>query len=279
MAITGIAFAQSKKEFNPRDLAISVVAVTNNYQDKGQALTTVSVKNNSSQFTAFTQPTGRYSLPVIDLNQTYTIQPDNPTFTTAVTPTTQSAIFTTYDKIDSLNNFGLQRNSVKNLAVQITSQTSRIRQNRPASFNLTATNLGTETMNPTILFRYDPRLPFKNSNPTPSSQYPGVLVWNLADFLPCRILGDPMQAIFDEINEGKSVNWEINIYPNKAKVIFRVGLSNYEHVSSEAFRVVADFAGVDMNRSKYVPVRIELAPSFIKNLDYSPKSVEYIVYR
>ncbi len=74
-------------------------------------------------------------------------------------------------------------------------------------------------------------------------------------------------------------NRQINMFPNKVSVVFRVGLSNYEQVSAETFSAVADFYGVDMNRSKYVPVKIELAPSYIKNLDYSPKSVEYIIYR
>jgi len=38
------------------------------------------------------------------------------------------------------------------------------------------------------------------------------LVCSLADFLPCRILGDPMQAIFD-FDEGKPVNWDVSVYP------------------------------------------------------------------
>jgi hexosaminidase len=49
MIFLGKGFAQSKKEFNPGSLSISVVAITNNYQDKNHALTTVSVKNNSKQ--------------------------------------------------------------------------------------------------------------------------------------------------------------------------------------------------------------------------------------
>lgn len=72
---------------------------------------------------------------------------------------------------------------------------------------------------------------------------------------------------------------QINMFPNKVSVVFRVGLSNYEQVSAETFSAVADFYGIDVSRSKYVPVKIELSPSYIKNLDYSPKSVEYIIYR
>ncbi len=71
---------------------------------------------------------------------------------------------------------------------------------------------------------------------------------------------------------------DVNIYPNKAKLIFRVGLSNYEHVSAETFKVVADFSGADLNKGNYVSVKIERVPSYIKSLDYTPKSVEYILY-
>ncbi|HXH17547.1 MAG TPA: YbbR-like domain-containing protein [Chitinophagales bacterium] len=84
-----------------------------------------------------------------------------------------------------------------------------------------------------------------------------------------------LEAEIEKANvpDGKTVN----IYPNKVKLIFRVGLSNYEHVGTETFKAVADFAGVDLKRGKYVSVEIKRAPSYIRNLDYSPKSVEYII--
>ena len=39
-----------------------------------------------------------------------------------------------------------------------------------------------------------------------------TLVCALADFLPCRILGDPLQAIFDFAD--KPVDWDASIYPH-----------------------------------------------------------------
>lgn len=72
---------------------------------------------------------------------------------------------------------------------------------------------------------------------------------------------------------------EVNIYPRKVKVACRVGLSNYEQVNAESFIVVADFSSVDFKKSKYAKVELKQAPSFVKNLDYSPKSVEYIIYK
>jgi DNA helicase-2/ATP-dependent DNA helicase PcrA len=41
-----------------------------------------------------------------------------------------------------------------------------------------------------------------------------TLVCSLAEFLPCRILGDPMQAIFDfGGDDGKPVDWTVSVYP------------------------------------------------------------------
>ena len=40
-----------------------------------------------------------------------------------------------------------------------------------------------------------------------------TLVCALAEFLPSRILGDPMQAIFD-FDEGKPVDWDVSVYPS-----------------------------------------------------------------
>ncbi|MCE0962204.1 UvrD-helicase domain-containing protein [Pseudomonas putida] len=61
---------------------------------------------------------------------------------------------------------------------------------------------------------------------TVSSSYAGVyvdeyqdcsdlqhsLVCTLADFMPCRVLGDPMQSIFD-FDNAKPVDWEASVYP------------------------------------------------------------------
>lgn len=40
-----------------------------------------------------------------------------------------------------------------------------------------------------------------------------TLICALAEFLPSRIVGDPMQAIFD-FDEGKPVDWDVSVYPS-----------------------------------------------------------------
>lgn len=45
------------------------------------------------------------------------------------------------------------------------------------------------------------------------SDFQHGLVCAMADFLPSRILGDPMQAIFD-FDDGKPVDWDASVYPH-----------------------------------------------------------------
>lgn len=40
------------------------------------------------------------------------------------------------------------------------------------------------------------------------------LIFELAQFMPSRILGDPLQAIFDFDSGGKPVDWDLKIYPH-----------------------------------------------------------------
>ncbi len=72
---------------------------------------------------------------------------------------------------------------------------------------------------------------------------------------------------------------EISIYPKKIDAVFKIGLSNYEKVDASSFIAQADFTGVELGKSKYVIVNVTKYPSYIRSLDYSPKSVEYIVYK
>lgn len=85
-----------------------------------------------------------------------------------------------------------------------------------------------------------------------------------------------LEAEIEKVNA--KAGKDVQIYPKNARLVFRVGLSNYELADEKMFRVTADFSGVDMRKGKYVPVTVEKSPAFIKNLDYSPKSVEFIVF-
>ncbi|GIV33093.1 MAG: hypothetical protein KatS3mg031_0628 [Chitinophagales bacterium] len=72
---------------------------------------------------------------------------------------------------------------------------------------------------------------------------------------------------------------EVTIFPRNVRVVFKVGLNNYEKAIPELFTAEVDLAGIEWTKTKYLLVNISRYPPFIKNLDYSPKSVEFIVHK
>lgn len=72
---------------------------------------------------------------------------------------------------------------------------------------------------------------------------------------------------------------DIIIYPKSVDVTFRVGISNYEVVQPDDFEATVDFAGLDLFNNQYVDIELTRAPPYIKNINITPKQVEYIIYK
>lgn len=69
------------------------------------------------------------------------------------------------------------------------------------------------------------------------------------------------------------------ILPKKIKITCMVGLSSYDKLNAEQFKVIADFANVDLSRQKSVRVVVQEKPGFVKQIHFSPKKVDYFVKR
>lgn len=67
------------------------------------------------------------------------------------------------------------------------------------------------------------------------------------------------------------------IYPKKVKVTCLVSLNNFEKVKPDLFEVVADFSNIVSTEDKQVLISLKRQPTFVKNVNWSPKRVEYII--
>ncbi len=65
-------------------------------------------------------------------------------------------------------------------------------------------------------------------------------------------------------------------FPPRVRVSGNVGLSNYDRVVPEAFRVMVSYRDV-MNSKEQIPVSLEQHPDFLINPDFYPKTVEYLL--
>jgi len=76
------------------------------------------------------------------------------------------------------------------------------------------------------------------------------------------------------INKPDSINIQLN--PEKIKLKFYVGLSNFKHVNRAQFRVVADYNEIIKNNTNKLSVVIKEFPAYVFNLNCNPLTVNYI---
>ncbi len=68
----------------------------------------------------------------------------------------------------------------------------------------------------------------------------------------------------------------LQIFPNKIKLDCTVALSRYASLSGENFTAVVDLKNVDVkSKNNTVPIVLLKQPSFVRNVKFSPQSVEF----
>ncbi len=68
----------------------------------------------------------------------------------------------------------------------------------------------------------------------------------------------------------------LQIFPNKVKLDCTVALSRYASLSGENFMAVVDLKNVDVkSKNNTVPIVLLQQPSFVRNVKFSPQSVEF----
>jgi hypothetical protein len=68
----------------------------------------------------------------------------------------------------------------------------------------------------------------------------------------------------------------LQIFPNKIKLDCTVALSRYASLSGENFMAVVDLKNVDVkSKNNTVPIVLLQQPSFVRNVKFSPQSVEF----
>lgn len=131
---------------------------------------------------SISEQSGKYYVPVIGPGN-YSVAPDYINYYNAV-PATHTATFTGIQQTDSLNDFALQPAGVFNdLCVSIT-PLGPFRSGFNASYLVNYSNVGTTTLNPTVLFFPDNDVSFVSANPVASSVTIDSIVWNFGPMAP-----------------------------------------------------------------------------------------------
>ena len=72
----------------------------------------------------------------------------------------------------------------------------------------------------------------------------------------------------------------IKVFPEVVRVSCILGLSNYNLLVSDSFQLVLDLEEVPVSESKNTaPINLVAQPSFVKRVNFSPKSAEFFILR
>ena len=71
-------------------------------------------------------------------------------------------------------------------------------------------------------------------------------------------------------------NYKLRLFPDKIKLNYRVGLSNYNKITEDQFKITVDYNHIN-KQSNILKVNIEKYPPIISNIKISPSKVESII--
>lgn len=69
----------------------------------------------------------------------------------------------------------------------------------------------------------------------------------------------------------------IVLLPKTIEIVSSVGLSDYDRLSQENFKVVADFSAIDVYQQRTIKVQLQYKPNYVTYVQYSPKKLDYII--
>lgn len=82
---------------------------------------------------------------------------------------------------------------------------------------------------------------------------------------------------FEIINLPDSVS--VNTFPTSIKVIFQVGLNNFNKVNANSFKIVCDYEQSLNNNLNYLLPRVVAKPDFVTSVKITPAKVEFLIQK
>ncbi|MBL7914951.1 MAG: T9SS type A sorting domain-containing protein [Bacteroidia bacterium] len=170
-------------KYNSIDGKLFIDTNSNGIQDFGelQVVNKMISESSTGRF-SFSEQNGNYNVPILNPGS-YSVSPALISYYSAV-PTSHSAFFSGIHQKDSLNDFAFQPAGVFNdLCVSI-SPLGSFRAGFNANYMINYINVGTTTLNPTVILFPDNDVNYVNALPAASSVSLDSLVWNFGPLSP-----------------------------------------------------------------------------------------------
>ena len=70
---------------------------------------------------------------------------------------------------------------------------------------------------------------------------------------------------------------ELNTFPKKVKVIFKVGLKNYQKITEDLFEIVCDYKRTKKDNLQYLVPEIKNRPELISSVRITPQRIDFLI--
>lgn len=72
---------------------------------------------------------------------------------------------------------------------------------------------------------------------------------------------------------------QINTYPKKVKVVFKVGLNNFNKISPSSFKVVCDYRNSKENELSYLVPELEISSNLVSSVRIMPNKIDFLIQK
>ncbi|MFT5761362.1 MAG: hypothetical protein ACI8WA_000473 [Polaribacter sp.] len=86
-----------------------------------------------------------------------------------------------------------------------------------------------------------------------------------------------LELTFEIINLPDSVS--VTTFPKSVKVFYQVGLSNFNKVNVNSFKIVCDYNNSLSNNLNYLIPRVVVKPEFVTSVKINPNKIEYLIQK
>ncbi|CAM1339755.1 YbbR-like domain-containing protein [Tenacibaculum aestuarii] len=95
-----------------------------------------------------------------------------------------------------------------------------------------------------------------------------------------------IELLVDKFTEGeievpvlvKNAPKGINIFPKKVKVIYKVGLKNFNEITPDLFKIECDYLEAESNELNYLTPKLKSTPNLATVLRIVPDKIDFLIY-
>ena len=100
-----------------------------------------------------------------------------------------------------------------------------------------------------------------------------VMVTGVVD----RFTEGTIELPFEIVNLPDSIS--VNTFPKMVRVVYQVGLSNFNRINDNSFKIICDYSHSELNNLNYLVPKTFSKPNFVTSIKLIPSKIEFLIQK